>query len=1265
MTVTISLANSNDGYIYTADLAVNNAVNGASPTVVTGTTTGIYGLEYDAGIYAANETFLEFAYTVPSNEVITAATFALRHASHSSGAPVEAQMWTKAWGGTIDSGDWFNPLSIFTSTRVFRVVSADLSGTSQDVCAGQHGLVSHLRSTASPYRFVLASNRQLVYDTPVTADETQTVWLAESSLDPALIVTSAPVSTLHGVLGAQVQLSDGTWVVLESDGATVPTILLRHVTAAGVATTKATIPTAESAGNLAVQVDRGAQQLGLVVDSSDNLYVLGREGNTENSLALKAYTKGVGYTWTAQASISAAFPSWDNHLNNFAGAWHSVGSGTLVVFASRMSSDGYHGVTGYEGAWLILNAASALAGTGWGLVRASGSMVGQFTPALSPYVWCTPMNDTGSGMDVTALTSTKGALHTWSRTGQLGRDTQTTKARYTLNSTGTGFESSFTDTPTGSSGTWGVKTGSSKLRVVPISADTVAVVSADSASTWGLTVAVLRNAGSATSWTLLGRVRLSNESISTMPTEATLSQSHAWDAAYVSGPNKLWVYYFDVANGRRLMRTAVSLNTYTATREQVEVNAAVGASGSTNLAVRVARGSSTPRRTLLAVANRSSGGVHSTTYLVDTPNEPPTGPTLAPRANFDAANPAAFSWTFNDPDVDDAQSAFELDINSASGVDQYDTGQLGAAITYVGIGAKAEADAANLTPALPAGWVPGDLLVVFAVTRDTADTVDVPAGWATLRAVGTNFKVLGRIARTGDVAPTITFTGDAAGDTNIAQCAAWRGTDQDVATVVAHAADQTNASAANVAYPALTITTAGCAVVVAAEKQDDWTSVAALAGMTEIADSPSVLGNDAALAVDYVIQTTATNISSGSFTVTGGASAVSKATVLALRPYQAPTASNFTLPASTLPQPGAWQWRARTWDTAGASGAWSSYATFSTGVGGTVTVTDPVADNPAGFNVNSYPVVWSLTGAVQADYRVNVYRTDTSALVYASGWVTSTNTTHTVTGLLSDVEQRIEVTTRTAVAVESNVGTRLVTPSYATPDIPTVTAVTMPDDGHTLVQVTNPGPSGSRPAVSYTQILRSVVTGPGAGDDPTVIGAVDPDGSWKDYTAASHVTYSYTARSVAADGHTTDSAPVEATLILQGVWIHDPADPANADDSAHHYPYGISGRGLDVDVVAEGKTYAGRAYPVFDFGENQAQTFTFNAQVPYGDTWLDDLTALRAFVDARATIHIRDARGRHVFGVLPSVSESDETWGTAVSGTVTTVDYDETFVGAP
>ena len=130
----------------------------------------------------------------------------------------------------------------------------------------------------------------------------------------------------------------------------------------------------------------------------------------------------------------------------------------------------------------------------------------------------------------------------------------------------------------------------------------------------------------------------------------------------------------------------------------------------------------------------------------------------------------------------------------------------------------------------------------------------------------------------------------------------------------------------------------------------------------------------------------------------------------------------------------------------------------------------------------------------------------------------------------------------------------------------------------------------------------------------------------------------------------TDSDPVTTELELLGVWIHDPDSP---DDSARHYPYGKAQRETAVDVMGEGLYYAGRTYPVTDYGEHQAQEFRVTVDIPFGQDWLSATGALRTLAESRRTLFFRDNRGRALAGQMRDYRESDREWGTQVSFTAT------------
>lgn len=129
-----------------------------------------------------------------------------------------------------------------------------------------------------------------------------------------------------------------------------------------------------------------------------------------------------------------------------------------------------------------------------------------------------------------------------------------------------------------------------------------------------------------------------------------------------------------------------------------------------------------------------------------------------------------------------------------------------------------------------------------------------------------------------------------------------------------------------------------------------------------------------------------------------------------------------------------------------------------------------------------------------------------------------------------------------------------------------------------------------------------------------------------------------------------DSDPAIGSITFAGVWIHDPLD---AEGTVRQLPYGKASRGMAVGVEQEGITYAGRTYPVFDFGEAKTQTFAVQVDVPHGALWREDLDALQAFGQQERIVVVRDGRGRSVPGALSGYAERDQVWGTAVSFSVT------------
>jgi len=203
-------------------------------------------------------------------------------------------------------------------------------------------------------------------------------------------------------------------------------------------------------------------------------------------------------------------------------------------------------------------------------------------------------------------------------------------------------------------------------------------------------------------------------------------------------------------------------------------------------------------------------------------------------------------------------------------VRSYETGP----ITYVAAGTASHGNNASVTPGLPAGIQEGDLLLLLAAIRNspTANPL-APSGWTQLRSFS-NMRLFGKIASSSESGPTVTFAGGVADAATSAQIAAFRTADMRLVT----SAELSNGSAADIAFPAIASGAMedNTVVLFLGWRAQDWTSVATIAGATEIGEPATGLGDNQGIVWDYVIRGAAASVGSGSFVVTGGIAGISR-----------------------------------------------------------------------------------------------------------------------------------------------------------------------------------------------------------------------------------------------------------------------------------------------------------------------------------------------------------------------------------------------------
>lgn len=142
----------------------------------------------------------------------------------------------------------------------------------------------------------------------------------------------------------------------------------------------------------------------------------------------------------------------------------------------------------------------------------------------------------------------------------------------------------------------------------------------------------------------------------------------------------------------------------------------------------------------------------------------------------------------------------------------------------------------------------------------------------------------------------------------------------------------------------------------------------------------------------------------------------------------------------------------------------------------------------------------------------------------------------------------------------------------------------------------------------------------------------------------------------AFDFFTDSEANEGGPVALEGAWIHDPAD---AEGTVRQYRYGRDARSTSIDIGGTSMKFAGRTFPVVDYGEHQDNTYEVKIVVPHGPSYRTDLEALKAFAQSKTTLMFRDNRGRAMHGTMSGYSEADQSLGTEITFEMTRVHREE------
>lgn len=625
---------STDGFLESDSTTYATARTGSSLAADTTANYVLAGQEKNGSTFFCYEGFYQWAYTaVPSNEELVTARVALRFYNTDGTSSVQRnfEVRDKDWGAGLTTADWIDGAD-FGNQDAYGAVHDLSSGLTplKEYQLARDPLLERIRTGASPLRVVVGTDRFRGGNAP-TGNEYGTFASANSGNGSTLALATMTLSDLSRVGSCSIQLSDGTSVWLDGSSG----LDLNYATSGTGSNTIATVPSGSGLGDIDTDV-AGWQTIALCRDDSDNLFVVGKVGSDFNTIVIRGYEKGVGYSWTEWFGKTIAMPAYglntDVAINNLTAVWHNTSNlGHVVVVAAHHTGQG----DAEQLCWTSLSVNNLAAG----INAVAHSGVDPLWLGLNvPTSTGTQMtNDVGNGLDSYAVGRTGFTVSFDGVEDVYGQPSHIALGKYTISTTGT--ISSAACIPLANFTHGASSTPDTYVKLVPIGTDRLAVCYA-------------------------GRVRVYNYSGSLLGSgtitaaAGDLYATPNLDYAYDPVGNKVWAYFVD--STRTVARQPLALSNYSIGASATVGN--VGVSGDTCNGLRVARGLLNERHVRVDVGLRSSGGTYSVGAIEDSFNVAPDPPVVGTRADFDATNAATFTWAFTDDNTDDSQTAYQLQV---------------------------------------------------------------------------------------------------------------------------------------------------------------------------------------------------------------------------------------------------------------------------------------------------------------------------------------------------------------------------------------------------------------------------------------------------------------------------------------------------------------------------------------------------------------------------------------------------------------------------
>lgn len=598
------------------------------------------------------------------------------------------QRYTSGQGatGVLTPADWYDSLDVSVVNSRGYINDASNSAFDVFMSAGNDALladvVERLADTSGAELQYVLINDNTNFSTTGTFTRRgpwyyTTLYSASDPQDPnrvsapRMIVGSIPKSPLVDVLGASIQLSDGSHVYLEKGTNEVK--VMRKTTPAAAATQIGSVATGLTSSTFLASAS-AYQTFDLCRDAADNIYVVGTAGHDGKTSIARAFKQSVVTpgVWTGQTvKTTAPTSSYLSTINNRSCTWTPStnpsypGGFVLVTYAHRMGSSGTNGQYGQQ-AVMALDASVLLGDKPADPVLRSSSL---WDPRSSEN-WMWPRNAMGTGLDTTTIYPQRTVMLSFShKTGatQANERDEVLWGKITNDEQGVVVNVSNSTSQNYRTLTGVKHDPATKFRALNMHSSTLYGVA------YHGNVRVF-------DWdnTIVTDVDLTTQGIPGFPSRATIGSSANWDVWYNKSNGTFWIYFVDSSNPRRLLRVGYNHVTDSVIDGAAPVQMAtnVGPSGSKIVAIRIPREQVDERWIHIDMGVLGADGAESLVALEDTSfNVPPQKPVLEDIVPFNASTAGTFRWSFNDDNPSDVHAAYELEIKRVSdNVVVYDPG---------------------------------------------------------------------------------------------------------------------------------------------------------------------------------------------------------------------------------------------------------------------------------------------------------------------------------------------------------------------------------------------------------------------------------------------------------------------------------------------------------------------------------------------------------------------------------------------------------------